>query len=46
MLAIPATVVWPPRERKDGRLINSVIMTCPDFSQVWTCDPKQFLANL
>ena len=31
-------------ERKDGRLVNSVIKTYPNVSQFWTYDPKQFLA--
>jgi len=32
-------------ERKDGRLVNSVIKTYPNVSQFWTYDQKQFLAN-
>ncbi|MBI4246243.1 MAG: ABC transporter substrate-binding protein [Candidatus Rokubacteria bacterium] len=32
-------------ERKDGRLVNSVIHTYPETSQFWTYDPKAFLAN-
>src|SRR6267142_483569 len=32
-------------ERKDGRLVNSVIHTYPDVSQFWTYDPKEFLKN-
>jgi branched-chain amino acid transport system substrate-binding protein len=32
-------------ERKDGRLVNSVIFTYPAVSQFWTYDPKAFLAN-
>ena len=32
-------------ERKDGRLVNSVIYTYPSVSQFWTYDPKAFLAN-
>jgi branched-chain amino acid transport system substrate-binding protein len=32
-------------ERKDGRLVNSVIFTYPGVSQFWTYDPKAFLAN-
>ena len=32
-------------ERKDGRLVNSVIKTYPNVSQFWNYDPKQFLAN-
>jgi branched-chain amino acid transport system substrate-binding protein len=31
-------------ERKDGRLVNSVIKTYPNVSQFWTYDQKQFLA--
>jgi branched-chain amino acid transport system substrate-binding protein len=32
-------------ERKEGRLVNSVIYTYPGVSQFWTYDPKAFLAN-
>jgi branched-chain amino acid transport system substrate-binding protein len=32
-------------ERKDGRLVNSVIHTYPNVSQFWSYDPKAFLAN-
>jgi len=32
-------------QRKDGRLVNSVVKTYPNVSQFWTYDPKQFLAN-
>jgi len=32
-------------ERKDGRLVNSVIQTYPNVSQFWTYDPKEFLKN-
>jgi branched-chain amino acid transport system substrate-binding protein len=32
-------------ERKDGRLVNSVVFTYPAVSQFWTYDPKAFLAN-
>jgi len=32
-------------ERKDARLVNSVIHTYPDVSQFWTYDPKEFLKN-
>jgi len=32
-------------ERKDGRLVNTVIKTYPDVSQFWTYQPKEFLAN-
>jgi branched-chain amino acid transport system substrate-binding protein len=32
-------------ERKDGRLVNSVIYTYPNVTQFWTYDPKEFLKN-
>src|SRR5438876_4256857 len=32
-------------ERKDARLVNSVIHSYPDVSQFWTYEPKQFLKN-
>ena len=32
-------------ERKEGRLVNSVIYTYPNVSQFWTYDPKEFLQN-
>lgn len=32
-------------ERKDGRLVNSVIHTYPETSQFWKYEPKAFLAN-
>ena len=32
-------------ERKEGRLVNSVIKTYPNVSQFWTYDPKEFLAE-
>src|SRR5262245_11529330 len=32
-------------ERKDGRLVNTIIATFPDVSQFWKYDPGQFLAN-
>ncbi len=32
-------------ERKDGRLVNSVIHTYPNVSQFWTYDAKEFLKN-
>jgi branched-chain amino acid transport system substrate-binding protein len=32
-------------ERKDGRLVNTVIKTYPNVSQFWTYDEKAFLAN-
>jgi len=31
-------------ERKDGKLVNTVIKTYPDVSQFWTYDEKAFLA--
>jgi branched-chain amino acid transport system substrate-binding protein len=31
-------------ERRDGRLVNTVIHTYPQVSQFWTYEPKQFLA--
>jgi branched-chain amino acid transport system substrate-binding protein len=32
-------------ERKEGRLVNSVIYTYPKVSQFWTYDEKEFLKN-
>jgi branched-chain amino acid transport system substrate-binding protein len=32
-------------ERKDGRLVNSIVKTYPNISQFWKYDPKQFLSN-
>jgi branched-chain amino acid transport system substrate-binding protein len=32
-------------ERKDARLVNSVVYTYPNVSQFWTYDPKEFLRN-
>ena len=32
-------------ERKEGRLVNSVIHTYPNVSQFWTYNPKEFLKN-
>jgi branched-chain amino acid transport system substrate-binding protein len=32
-------------ERKEGRLVNTIIDTYPDVSQFWTYDPKKFLAE-
>jgi branched-chain amino acid transport system substrate-binding protein len=32
-------------ERKEGRLVNSVVHTYPNVSQFWTYEPKAFLAN-
>jgi branched-chain amino acid transport system substrate-binding protein len=32
-------------ERKNGKLVNTVIHTYPNVSQFWTYDQKQFLAN-
>jgi branched-chain amino acid transport system substrate-binding protein len=31
-------------ERKDGRLVNTILATYNDVNQFWTFDPKQFLA--
>jgi len=30
-------------EKKDGKLVNSVIKTYPNVSQFWTYDPDEFL---
>jgi len=32
-------------ERKDGRLVNSIVATYPNVNQFWTFEPKQFLAS-
>ena len=32
-------------ERKDGRLVNSIVKTYPAVSQFWTYGTKEFLAN-
>ena len=32
-------------ERKDGRLVNTVVKTYPAVSQFWTYDRKEFLSN-
>src|SRR5262249_35170417 len=32
-------------ERRNGKLVNTVIKTDPRVSQFWTYDPKAFLAN-
>jgi branched-chain amino acid transport system substrate-binding protein len=32
-------------ERREGRLVNTVIYTYPNVSQFWTYDPKEFLKN-
>src|SRR5262249_10531069 len=32
-------------ERKNGALVNTVIKTYPNVSQLWTYDEKAFLAN-
>jgi len=32
-------------ERKDGKLVNTVVKTYPNTSQFWTYDPKSFLAS-
>ena len=31
-------------ERKEGRLVNSVLQVYPKVSQFWKYDPKEFLA--
>jgi branched-chain amino acid transport system substrate-binding protein len=31
-------------ERKDGRLVNTIVETFPEVTQFWTFDPKKFLA--
>ena len=32
-------------ERKDGRLVNSIVATYPNVDQFWSFEPKQFLAS-
>ncbi len=32
-------------ERKDGKLVNTVVKTYPNVSQFWSYEPKAFLAN-
>jgi branched-chain amino acid transport system substrate-binding protein len=32
-------------ERKDGKLVNTIVKTYPNVSQFWTYDEKAFLAN-
>jgi branched-chain amino acid transport system substrate-binding protein len=32
-------------ERKDGKLVNTVVKTYPDVTQFWTYDVKEFLAQ-
>ena len=32
-------------EKKDGRLVNSIVATYPNVNQFYTYDPKAFLAN-
>ncbi len=32
-------------ERKDGKLVNTVVKTYPNVSQFWTFDPKWFLSQ-
>jgi branched-chain amino acid transport system substrate-binding protein len=32
-------------ERKEGRLVNSVVRTYPNVSQFWTYKPEEFLKN-
>ena len=31
-------------ERKDGKLVNTIIETFPEVSQFWSYEPKAFLA--
>jgi branched-chain amino acid transport system substrate-binding protein len=31
-------------ERKDGRLVNSIVATFPEVTQFWSFDPVKFLA--
>lgn len=31
-------------ERRDGRLVNTIVETFPEVTQFWNYDPKQFLA--
>ena len=32
-------------ERRDGKLVNTVLKTYPEVSQFWTYDPKWFLSQ-
>jgi branched-chain amino acid transport system substrate-binding protein len=32
-------------ERRDGKLVNTVVQTYPNASQFWTYEPKQFVSN-
>ncbi|MGZ5072863.1 MAG: ABC transporter substrate-binding protein, partial [Usitatibacter sp.] len=32
-------------ERRDGRLVNSIVATYPAVTQFWNFDPKKFLAS-
>jgi branched-chain amino acid transport system substrate-binding protein len=32
-------------DRKDGKLVNTIVKTYPDVSQFWTYDEKQYLAH-
>jgi branched-chain amino acid transport system substrate-binding protein len=32
-------------ERRDGKLVNTVVKAYPDVSQFWTYDPKDFLSK-
>ena len=32
-------------ERRDGRLVNSIVATYPNVNQLYQYEPKQFLAN-
>jgi branched-chain amino acid transport system substrate-binding protein len=42
---VVGTVFIRKCERKDGKLVNTVIKTYPDVSQFWTYDEKEFLAQ-
>ena len=42
---VVGTVFIRKCERKDGKLVNTVIKTYPDVSQFWTYDEKAFLAQ-
>src|SRR5215813_12124070 len=42
---VVGTVFIRKCERKDGKLVNTIIKTYPKVSQFWTYDEKAFLAN-
>jgi len=42
---VVGTVFIRKCERKDGKLVNTVIKTYPDVSQFWAYDEKEFLAQ-